>query len=108
MLMLLAALLAVPDAEANEEPEAHIQLQAGSFFAADSPEFAVSLRAIGKKDAYIGVEGRFDGTGDWTGRVGAGIDVLGKSNFDLKVGLFMGGIGAGLKPFHGFFKVPHY
>ncbi|MCO4746191.1 MAG: hypothetical protein KC912_15445 [Proteobacteria bacterium] len=50
-------------------------------------------RLIGKKDAYVGIEGRFDPLGTWGGRASAGFDVFGAGNLDLTLGLFAGTAG---------------
>ncbi len=90
--MLLFALL-TPLALAGDD--AHVQLQAGPVLQADQFNLGASARFVRKKDSYIGLEGRASPEGQWTGRAGAGVDLLGNSALDLKVGLFVGGTGSG-------------
>lgn len=60
-----------------------------------APWLAGQFRVVGRKDAYVGVEGRVGSDASWTARVGLGFDLLGKSDWDLKLGLFLGGLGDG-------------
>lgn len=54
-----------------------------------------ALRVRGPKDAFLGAEIRLTPSSDhaWVGRVAAGFDVLGKSKFDLDLGLSLGAAG---------------
>lgn len=88
-------LLLVPLAQAHDGGEVHVQaakLRCGSV-----PMVSGSVRAVGDKDAYIGVEARVAPDERWIGRAGIGFDVLGGGDWDLKLGLFLGGIGTGLE-----------
>lgn len=54
----------------------------------------IRARADGERDAYVLGAVRVDPTGQWIGRAGVGIDVLGSGDgIDLKLGLFLGGTG---------------
>jgi hypothetical protein len=61
-------------------------------FLPEAPAHYVGLRHTGEKDAYLNGELRYLPASDllWTGRAGAGVDVLGGGNWDLTVGLFIG------------------
>lgn len=53
-------------------------------------------RVEGEKDAYVSAAARYFTDGEWIGRVGAGVDLLGKGDVvDLKLGLTAGGVGYG-------------
>ena len=54
MLALLAVLIALP-AHADDRPELH--LQASALKMQGAPQLYGSLRAVGEKDAYVGVKG---------------------------------------------------
>ncbi len=99
MLVLLAALIAAPaladDDAVDLDREAHVALSAGPVFTADRGNMYLSARAVRENDAYFGVEGRYAPGGHWVGRGGAGLDLLGGSKADLKLGLFLGGTGNG-------------
>jgi len=56
--------------------------------------WGLSTRASGKRDGWLGLEGRWTGDGRWNGRISTGFDVLGQSPFDVRLGLFMGHVGA--------------
>src|SRR5690606_9151151 len=47
----------------------------------------------GPRDAWMRAEARFTTDERWMGRLGAGIDIFGKSPLDLRVGLFVGHVG---------------
>ncbi len=53
-----------------------------------------SVRLSGKRDGWLGLEGRVAGERRTMGRIAAGFDVLGSGDWDLRVGLFMGHVGA--------------
>lgn len=55
--------------------------------------WGATLRGNGRKDGWIGLEGRWAQDGAWMGRFGAGLDVFGKSAFDLGLGLVAGHLG---------------
>lgn len=51
-------------------------------------------RADGEHDGYVSANARIDPTGAWIGRAGIGVDVFGGGDgVDLKLGLFLGGVG---------------
>ena len=64
-------------------------------FLPEAPAHFIGLRHIGAKDSYLSGELRYMPDSDllWTGRVGAGVDVLGGGNWDLTLGLFIGSNG---------------
>ena len=88
----------VQDVEVPEPPRPHhpLRFQVSALQSDRSPWLAGQFRLAGRKDAYLGVEGRIAAEGAWVGRIGAGFDILGKSDWDLKLGLFLGGMGNGL------------
>lgn len=47
----------------------------------------------GPRDAWMRAEARFTTDERWIGRLGAGIDVFGRSPLDLRLGLFVGHVG---------------
>jgi hypothetical protein len=53
----------------------------------------LAARAVGEKDAWLGVEGRFAPDGRWLARGSLGFDVFGGSPIDLRLGLFAAGLG---------------
>jgi hypothetical protein len=72
-----------------------IQLAYGMQFLPDAPAHHLFARMVGDKDAYLGGELRYMPGTDlmWSGRAGAGLDVLGGGNWDLTLGLFIGSAG---------------
>lgn len=70
-------------------------LQYGMQFLPDLPGHNLAARLQGGKDAYVGAELRYTPGSDvmWTARVGAGLDVLGSSDWDFTLGLFLGTAG---------------
>lgn len=65
-------------------------------FIGRTPSHQFMLRRYTKNDAYFGAELRYLPGNDailWSGRAGAGIDVLGGGRFDLQLGLFVGSAG---------------
>lgn len=72
-----------------------LRLQYGLQFLPDRPGHQLSARLIGDRDAWIGGELRYTPGSDLagTGRLSAGLDVLGRSSWDLDVGLFLGAAG---------------
>lgn len=72
-----------------------LALQYGVQFLPDAPGQQGFLRFRGKRDAWTGAELRVTPGSDlaWVGRISGGIDVLGKSYWDLDLGLSLGGAG---------------
>lgn len=70
-------------------------LQYGTQFLPDLPGHHISGRLLSDKDVYVGGELRYMPASDvlWTGRLGAGFDLFGESDFDLQLGLFVGTAG---------------
>lgn len=91
--------------EEEEEEEDHddhdgvlhdsLQLQYGMQFLPNLPGHNLQGRLVGGKDAYIGGELRYVPSSNvvFTARAGAGLDLLGASDWDLTLGLFIGAAG---------------
>ncbi|MEO0604886.1 MAG: hypothetical protein AAF211_25870 [Myxococcota bacterium] len=65
-------------------------------FLGQGPAHHLLARAYTPKDTYLGAELRYLPNNDailWSGRVGAGVDLLGASPFDVQLGLFLGSAG---------------
>ncbi|MCA9495144.1 MAG: hypothetical protein KC621_34690 [Myxococcales bacterium] len=73
----------------------HLLFQYGLQFLPEVPGHQLSARLIGEKDAYLGAELRYTPGSDFAGvgRLSAGFDVLGRGNWDLTLGLFLGSAG---------------
>lgn len=73
-------------------PEFH--LEASSQLLPETVALDVRGRMDGERDAYLLAAARIDPSGCWIGRTGIGFDVFGGAEgFDLKLGLFLGGVG---------------
>jgi len=59
-----------------------------------SSSYGLSGRLVGHRDAWVGAQGRWTGSGDWMGRASLGLDVFGSKLIDLRVGLYAGHAGA--------------
>jgi hypothetical protein len=72
-----------------------LQLQYGMQFLPQMPGHQLGAKFSGEKDSYVSGELRYMPASDllWTGRVGAGLDVFGRSEWDLTFGLFLGSAG---------------
>ncbi len=55
--------------------------------------WGLSARVSGRRDSWLGVEGRWTDDGRWTSRASTGFDLLGRSKWDLRAGLFIGNVG---------------
>lgn len=79
----------------RREARTELELRYGMQFLANAPAHHGYARIIGKKDAYLGAEVRYLPANNlmWTGRVGAGFDIFGKSPLDVTLGLWLGGAG---------------
>jgi len=77
----------------NQSPQ--LRARYAMHFLPDAPAHYIGLRHTGEKDAYLNGELRYMPASDllWTGRAGAGVDVLGGGNWDLTLGLFIGSNG---------------
>ncbi len=92
MVLLLAGLLSMPVALAGDGPS--LELQGGTLLARDGhTAMTGGVALLGARDSFLTAEGRLAPGGGWLGRVGAGFDLLGGSDLDLRLGLFMGGRG---------------
>ncbi len=85
----------------DDEPRRHqaksqlVGQYAMQFFG-DGPAHQLFARVYAPKDSYIGAELRYLPRNRailWSGRVGAGVDLLGASPFDIQLGLFLGSAG---------------
>ncbi|MEQ1504061.1 MAG: hypothetical protein ABMB14_17595 [Myxococcota bacterium] len=67
----------------------------GMQFLQEMPGHDLKASFTGEKDAYLSGELRYMPASDllWVGRIGAGFDVFGQSDWDLTVGLFLGSAG---------------
>lgn len=85
------------EAVITEEDDGHarMSLQYGVQFLRDAPGQQGLLRFRGKKDGWFGAEVRVTPGSDfaWVGRASAGFDVLGKSPWDIDLGLSLGAAG---------------
>lgn len=73
-------------------PEFHAE--ASSQLTPSAAVVDVRARVEGEKDAYLMGAMRVNPWGEWLGRAGIGVDVLGEGDgLDLKLGLFVGGVG---------------
>ena len=79
----------------EDEHEDALQLQYGMLFLPRAPAHHLVGRLVGSSDAYVSADLRYMPQSDllWTGRLGAGIDVLGGGNWDVTLGLFVGSAG---------------
>ncbi len=87
------------------EPKAYTALRLDSMAVDHSGAWGLSLRRNGKRDGWVGAEGRWTHDGRWMGRFGLGFDVLGKSPFDVRLGLVGGHIGDWQTPDHRSFSI---
>jgi hypothetical protein len=69
--------------------------QYGMLFLPEAPAHHLAARHTGRNDSYVSGDLRYLPDTDllWSGRVGAGIDVLGSDRWDLTLGLFVGTAG---------------
>ncbi|MEZ4238670.1 MAG: hypothetical protein R3F59_21460 [Myxococcota bacterium] len=70
-------------------------LQYGMQFLPDMPGHNLAGKLVGDDDSYFNVELRYMPGSDvrWVSRAGAGFDVLGDSDWDLTLGVFLGAAG---------------
>lgn len=94
-----AAALDDDDDDDDDQPRGRrgdsLLLQYGTQFLPNLPGHHLSARLVGAQGAYVGGELRYTPSSDlmWSGRVGAGLDIFGESEFDLSFGLFVGTAG---------------
>ena len=92
-----AALLMTPSASADEGilPKVDIEFQVMGNVETSELSFAPNVIAEVRtnRDTYVYLDGRVATQGDWTGRMGAGVDLLGASKADLTIGGFAGSTG---------------
>ena len=79
----------------RDDERQHLQLQYGMQFLPEVPGHELSARLVGEHDAYLMGELRYTPGSDvvGVGRLSAGLDVFGRSDFDLTLGLFIGTAG---------------
>ena len=86
----------VTDRKPEAAPRSQLVGQYALQFLGDGPAHQIAMRAYTPKDTYLGAELRYLPGNEailWSGRVGAGVDLLGASRFDLQLGLFLGSAG---------------
>lgn len=97
MMWLGALLMAGSGAMADEGvvPNIDVELLGTIQVDANGQNIAPSLKTTvrTKRDAYVYLDARVGTAGAWTGRIGAGVDMLGKMPVDLTVGGFVGAAG---------------
>ena len=97
MLWFGAMLLASSGAHAEEGvvPNIDIEILGTVQIAASGENVAPALKGTlrTKRDAYVYLDTQIGTTGSWQGRLGGGLDVLGKMPVDLTVGGFVGATG---------------
>jgi len=92
MLLLLCSSWLASPASASSDTEYHLEGSAELLPA--NVALDARFRVEGKHDGYMLGAVRVDPTGAWIGRAGVGIDLLGGAEWlDVKVGLFLGGVG---------------
>jgi len=79
----------------HDHDDEGLQLQYGMLFLPDAPAHPLVGKLVGEEDAYVSADLRYMPANDllWTGRLGAGFDVLGGGGWDLTLGLFAGSAG---------------
>lgn len=92
MFPLVLALALTAQAGTESDPN-EVVVQGGVVFVPDATLHTLSARLVAEKDAYVGVETRLAGNGRLVGRAGAGFDVFGGGDLDLKLGLWLGSLG---------------
>ena len=94
-----AAIEAAVEARLGEDEPGHtpaLRARYAMHFFPDAPAHAIGLRHTGDRDAYLHGELRYLPGSDllWTGRAGAGLDLLGGGSWDLTLGVFVGSTGS--------------
>ena len=97
MIWLGAVLMASSGAMADEGvvPNIDVELLGTVQVDASGENIAPSLKTTvrTKRDAYVYLDTRMGTAGAWNGRIGAGMDMLGKMPVDLTLGGFVGAAG---------------
>jgi hypothetical protein len=96
MFFVVAALLSGGAAHADEGVVPNIDVEFLSTVQMNpQQEFAPTLKITtrSKRDAYVYLDGQVATAGTWQGRLGAGVDMLGKMPVDLTIGGFVGASG---------------
>ncbi len=92
---MFAWLLALLPFALGADERLDIELHAGVLVRPEIGYGAGNLRLLGRRDAFLEVDGRLAPDAGWLGRVGVGIDVLGGARWHLQPGAFLGGRGRG-------------
>lgn len=92
MLPLALALAAASPAHAAD-PGLDVEVHAGALVRPEIGLATANVRLLGRRDAYLEVDGRAGPAGDWLGRAGVGVDLLGGARWHAQVGGFLGGRG---------------
>jgi hypothetical protein len=93
LALALTGLALADEPEGRETNPAGLHLSGGVVFLPETPVNTLGARLVAEKDSYAGVDVRLAPSGTFVARGGVGFDVLGRSNLDLKLGLWMGGVG---------------
>ncbi|MBN2801132.1 MAG: hypothetical protein JXX28_18480 [Deltaproteobacteria bacterium] len=88
---MLTLLLALSVAQADEG--LRLQLQGGAVLNGAQPAASLAAALEGHRDARVYAEARAAGSGAALVRTGIGVDLLGGSDLDVRIGLFAGGKG---------------
>jgi hypothetical protein len=82
-------------AEEGVVPQIDIEIKGTVQVDANRENFAPRIKATvrTKRDMYVYLDGQIGTAGTWQGRVGGGVDMLGKMPVDLTLGLFAGASG---------------
>jgi len=88
-------MVSVHDHHEDEGDEEGLQLQYGMLFLPQAPAHHLVGKFVADSDSYVSADLRYMPQSDllWTGRLGAGIDVLGGGSWDVTLGLFVGSAG---------------
>jgi hypothetical protein len=81
--------------EAPRDHDQRLDVQYGMQFLPRMPGHQLGARFTGDRDTYLSGELRYTPVSDllWTARLGAGVDVFGRSDWNLNLGLFLGSAG---------------
>jgi hypothetical protein len=84
-----------PPVQVVEHREQQFQFQYAMQFLRQMPGHNLAGRFVSERDAYLSGELRYMPASDllWVGRLGAGFDVFGRSDWDLTLGAFVGTAG---------------
>jgi hypothetical protein len=92
---MFALLLALAAPAQADDDRLDIELHAGVLARPELGYAAGNARLLGRRDAFLEVDGRLGPDGGWLGRAGIGVDVLGGGRWHLQPGVYLGGAGRG-------------